>query len=146
MVEPGGTDHPALLPILLVAIGGALGAAGREAVSLALPPVDGVPIAIVVVNTIGAFALGLLAEAVTRPTVSEVRRTRLKLLLGTGFCGGFTTYSSLATDTAVLSSDGHHGQAAMYALTTLVVGAVATYAGIVVGTRVASVPRSSADR
>jgi fluoride exporter len=138
MVEPGPQGHPRLLPLLLVVLGGGIGAGCREAVSLALPPVDGVPIAIVVVNTIGALALGLLTEAVTRPTIPESRRASLKLLLGTGFCGGFTTYSSLAVDTAVLSSDGHHGQAILYAGATLIVGLCATFAGMALGVRIAA--------
>jgi CrcB protein len=124
----------------LVAVGGALGAASREGLSLAIPDVDDIPIVIPIVNVIGALMLGLLYEALTRTSIGDEFRTRAKLLIGTGFCGGFTTYSSLATDTAVLNSDGRSGPAFIYAMSTLVVGGLATWAGIVVGSWVASRP------
>ena len=116
-------------PLLLVAVGGGFGTAGREGLSLAIPTIDEVPIAIPIVNVIGAFLLGLLYEAVTRPSIDDRQRVALKLLLGAGFCGGFTTYSSLATDTAVLNADGRGGLALAYAVSTLVVGALATVVG-----------------
>lgn len=146
MSDPG--DRPGRPPIRwsaigLVAAGGVAGVACREGLSLAIPEVDDVPIAIVVVNVFGAFLLGLLYEALTRPGVAEGTRTRLKLLIGTGFCGGLTTYSSLATDTAVLASDGHRDRALVFAVSTLVVGGLATWVGIVLGARLA---RRHADR
>ena len=125
----------------LVALGGACGAACREALSLAVPTVDDIPIAIPIINVIGAFLLGLVYEALTRPGIDDRTRGRVRLLIGTGFCGGFTTYSSLATDTAVLNSDGHPGQAFVYAVSTLVVGGLATWLGIIAGARFAARPQ-----
>lgn len=121
-------------PIGLVIVGGALGAAAREAVSLLIPNLGVMPIAIPVVNVVGAFLLGYLYEALTRDTDTG-RVANLKLLIGTGFCGGFTTYSSLATDTAVLNANGHLGLAFVYSLGTVVLGALATWAGIVIASR-----------
>ncbi|KRD40666.1 hypothetical protein ASE27_19240 [Oerskovia sp. Root918] len=120
----------------LVMIGGAFGAAGREGVSLAVPDIDQLPIAIPIVNIVGAFLLGYLYEAVARRLPGDPRGPRLKLLLGTGFCGGFTTYSSLATDTAVLLDKSRVDLALIYVLATVLVGAVATFTGIVVATKV----------
>ena len=94
-------------PLGLVALGGAVGASAREVVSLLIPDLGALPIAIPIVNIVGAFLLGYLYEAVTRLGPGDSRAKNLKLLLGTGFCGGFTTYSSLATDTAVLNANGH---------------------------------------
>ena len=125
------------VPLLLVAVGGGFGSAARQGLSLAIPTIDGVPIAIPIINVVGAFLLGLLYEAVTRPSIDDRQRVASKLLLGTGFCGGFTTYSSLATDTAVLNADGRAGMAAAYAASTLVVGALATVVGIVAGSWIA---------
>ncbi|AWB88970.1 fluoride efflux transporter CrcB [Homoserinimonas hongtaonis] len=121
-------------PIALVAVGGAFGAAGREGVSLAIPNLGDVPIAIPVVNIIGAFLLGYLYEAVTRLEATPAKN--LKLLLGTGFCGGFTTYSSLATDTAVLFRDDHAWSAIGYALGTVIIGAIATWLGILIASAI----------
>jgi CrcB protein len=135
--------HRAVAPILLVALGGALGAGGREGLSLAIPEIDAVPVSIVVINVVGAFLLGYLYRAVTRLGAESSRAKDLKLLLGTGFCGGFTTYSSLATDSAVLLRDGPVWTAITYALGTVLVGACATWLGIVVGTSTSSAPGSS---
>lgn len=122
-------------PLWLVALGGAIGASAREGVALLIPPLCQLPIAIPIVNIVGAFLLGYLYEAVTRLGPGDSRAKNLKLLLGTGFCGGFTTYSSLATDTAVLNSHGQLGLAFGYALGTVILGALATWAGIVIAAR-----------
>lgn len=125
--------HRAWSPIGLVAVGGAVGAASREGLSLAIPELNDVPISIVIINVVGAFLLGYLYRAVTRLGSGSLRAKDLKLLLGTGFCGGFTTYSSLATDSAVLLRDDRVWTAVAYALTTVLVGACATWLGIVLG-------------
>ncbi|MEK8225305.1 hypothetical protein NKG05_02985 [Oerskovia sp. M15] len=57
----------------LVMIGGAFGAAGREGVSLAVPDIDQLPIAIPIVNIVGAFLLGYLYEAVARRLPGDPR-------------------------------------------------------------------------
>jgi CrcB protein len=120
----------------LVALGGVFGTAAREALALALPlripAVGGFPLAILLINVAGAFLLGLLLEALTRRGSEPGRRQNLRLLLGTGFLGGFTTYSALATDTALLLGN-DLGLAAGFALGSVLVGAIATWAGIVVG-------------
>ena len=134
MSGAGRPHHLRFVPLALVALGGAVGAASRESVSLLVPDAAGVPVAIAIVNLVGAFALGYLYEAVTR-IPSDSTAVRLKLLLGTGFCGGFTTYSALATDSALLLSDGRLGIACLYALGTVLVGACATFAGIAVAAR-----------
>ncbi|MCC9205146.1 fluoride efflux transporter FluC [Arthrobacter sp. zg-Y769] len=121
--------HLRWAPIALVFLGGGAGAAGREGLSLLIPNLGEVPVAIPIINVVGAFLLGYLYEAVTR-TGSTPTGRNLKLLLGTGFCGGFTTYSSLATDTAVLFRDGLPWAALIYAFGTVLVGACATWAGI----------------
>jgi fluoride exporter len=120
---------------LIVAAGGAVGAAAREALSLSIPPVGGVPVTIALINICGAFLLGYLYEALTRRPAGDSTGRNLRLLLGTGFCGGFTTYSSLATDAAVLAHHGHHWLAVLYTVGTVLLGAAATWAGIVTASR-----------
>ncbi|KAD3633237.1 fluoride efflux transporter FluC [Arthrobacter yangruifuii] len=122
--------------IALVFLGGGAGAASREGLSLLIPNLGSVPVAIPIINIVGAFLLGYLYEAVTRLDKSRPTGANLKLLLGTGFCGGFTTYSSLATDTAVLFRDGLPWVALIYALGTVLVGACATWAGIAIASAV----------
>jgi CrcB protein len=130
---PLGPPTPALprpASLALVFVGGTLGTAGREALTLLIPSSGGVPWAVLIANLAGAFALGALLEALARRGADHGRRRMLRLLLGTGFLGGFTTYSALATDTAVLWGAGAAGLGAVYAVGTVLVGAVATLAGI----------------
>jgi fluoride exporter len=122
---------------LLVGLGGALGTAAREALSLAFPAVDGIPYAIFAINVVGALLLGILLEALLRRGPDAGRRRRLRLLLGTGVLGGFTTYSALAADTARLYGEGATLPATLYALGTVVVGALATGIGVAIGARIA---------
>ncbi|WP_009885157.1 fluoride efflux transporter FluC [Brevibacterium aurantiacum] len=123
------------LPYLgLALIGGTFGTAAREAITLALPSADGIPWAIFAVNILGAFLLGLLLDALARMGPDEGRRRRLRILVGTGFMGGFTTYSALAADTASLLGEGDAGAGVTYGLGTVLVGGLATWAGIATAT------------
>ena len=114
----------------LVAAGGTVGTAAREAISLAIPSLAGIPVAIFLINIVGALFLGALLEALAWRGADEGRRRSLRLLLGTGFAGGFTTYSALASDTGFLLTGGQPWAGIGYAVITVVVGAVATLTGI----------------
>ena len=134
MIEPGRALHLRWRSLGLVGLGGALGTAVRFLVNEGLPPVADVPVGILAVNVVGAFVLGLLLERLLRDGPDTGRRRDLRLLLGTGFLGGFTTYSTLATDTVALLAD-HALRAAAYALGTLLLGAVAAALGLWCGSR-----------
>ena len=116
----------------LALLGGIGGTAAREAISLAVPAVNGIPVAIFAVNIGGAFLLGLLLEALARrgPDAGVPRTARI--LIGTGFLGGFTTYSALAADAAWLMGNGALAAGICYGLATVVLGGLATWAGIAV--------------
>jgi CrcB protein len=128
--------HERLGYLGLVAAGGVVGTAVREWLTLVVPPLGAVPIATFGINIVGAFVLGALLEFLGRGGPDEGRRRRLRLLFGTGVLGGFTTYSALADDTALLLGQGEGGVAVLYALATIVVGAAATLIGIVVAAAV----------
>lgn len=115
----------------LVVCGGTLGAAAREGLVLAGRHTDGALFAVPLANVLGAFLLGYLFEALTRTAPAAERTRRLMLLVGTGFCGGLTTYSTVATVTAALFEDSTIGIGLAYALGTVVMGAGATVLGIV---------------
>lgn len=121
--------------LALVAAGGTAGTGARYAVSKIIPSVDGWPLAILTVNLVGAFVLGLTLEALARRGADQGRRRRLRLLLGTGFCGAFTTYSALAVDVDLLLGDGRATAAVVYALVTVIVGFLASTLGIWVAAR-----------
>lgn len=125
--------HLRLRFLVLVAAGGAVGTAARDGISLAVPAVGGFPFGILAINLIGALLLGVLLEALLRSGPDTGGRLLLRLGLGTGFCGGFTTYSALASATAVLLADGRTLLGLDYAVGTVVGGALATTAGIALG-------------
>lgn len=127
--------------IAVVAAGGALGALSRYAVAHAFPASPGRwPWATFSVNVVGAFVLGLLLEALTRRGPDVGSRRRLRLFLGTGFCGAFTTYSTFAHDVDTL---GVWGRGAGWALLQVVTGLLAAGLGAWLGAR--TVPAVSHD-
>jgi CrcB protein len=99
----------------VVALGGAVGACLRYALSLAFPdPTAGFPWTIFAINVTGCLLLALL------PASAAVRRhPHLPPLLGTGVLGGFTTLSTYAEQTRVLVAAGHVATAAAYVVVTL---------------------------
>ncbi|GAA2749320.1 fluoride efflux transporter FluC [Amnibacterium kyonggiense] len=125
--------RPALIAV--VAAGGAVGTAAREGLALVVPPLGRVPLAILLINVVGAFVLGALLEALVRRGPDEGRRRLVRLAVGTGFCGGFTTFSTLAVATAELLRAGATGVALGYAVGSVVLGAVAAWTGVLVGSR-----------
>ncbi|WP_375424346.1 fluoride efflux transporter FluC [uncultured Friedmanniella sp.] len=122
--------HLSARNIVLVATGGAIGTGLRLLLEQSVPRWAGVPVVTVVINVVGAFLLGALLETVANPELDERWSRRARLGFGTGVLGGFTTYSSLATDTAMLAGGGHPGPAVAYALVTVIVGLMASLGGI----------------
>lgn len=111
--------------LLLVALGGTIGTAGRLALALLIPDAAGIPLAILAANLLGALLIGVLAARV--PSGSERR-----VFLGTGILGGFTTYSAFAVGTIELWAQAPV-IGVMYAAATLVLGACAAALGIRLG-------------
>lgn len=114
--------------LLLVFVGGCVGAAARETLTAILPGDAAIPVAVLVANVLGAFLLGALLEGLGHR--SDGSAARLRLLLGTGMLGGFTTYSSLALAVAALAHEGSPWLASAYGLGTLLLGGLATFVGI----------------
>jgi len=124
--------HLQLRYIGLVALGGALGTLARYLLGQAVAP-TGFPIVTMIINIVGAFALGLLLSTLAQRGDDSGRRRSLRLLLGTGALGGFTTYSALALDTVSLAGGADASNAAIYAFGTLVAGVLAAGIGIRLG-------------
>lgn len=118
--------------IAIVALGGAIGTGLREALSLAIPSVGAFPMAIFVINLTGAFSLGLALEILSRLGADEGRRRRLRLFIGTGILGGYTTYSTLALGTAGAIAGGQAAIGILYGVLSATAGAAAAFAGIAV--------------
>jgi CrcB protein len=122
--------------VAAVAVGGFFGGLVRYLIGLAMPaPTGAFPWSIFLVNTAGAFILALLLILVLEglpPT------TYLRPVLGTGFCGALTTFSSVATGVDQLVAHGHTATAAGYVATSLIAGLGAASFGIVLGRAIAA--------
>ncbi len=121
--------------VALVALGGAAGSLARYGLTGAIGPSDGWPVATTVENLLGAFLLGLLLEGLLRAGEEDERARLLRLGLGTGVLGGFTTYSTLAVEVQRLAADGRPGLAAAYGLTSVALGTAAALLGVAVAAR-----------
>lgn len=112
---------------LLVALAGGVGAGLRWLADVLLSRLlpSGFPWAILVVNTTGSFALGLITGAALG--------TEWLAVLGTGLLGGYTTFSTVAVDTQVLAGEGRRGAAWADALGTLALTVAAALAGLALG-------------
>lgn len=121
-------------PLLLVAVGGFAGTLSRYATSRTLDDWTDWPMATMVVNIVGAFALGVLIERLAIRGPESERGRDVRLLVGTGFLGSFTTYSSFAVDAERLLADGAGATTAAYVAATLVVGLVSCVAGVLAAT------------
>lgn len=114
--------------ILLVALGGAVGSMARYGVGLAAARwLDlGFPWGTLAVNVIGGLAMGLLAARV------GPEQENLRLLLGVGLLGGFTTFSAFSLETVRLMQQAHaHG--ALYIAASLILSVGACWAGMILG-------------
>lgn len=125
--------HPGM--IALVAAGGAVGTLARWTLTTALPPQHGWPIATLIENLLGAFLLGLLLEALVRAGDETPRRRMIRLGLGTGVMGGFTTFSTFALEVEKLLTAGSGTQAIGYFAISIVGGLITCLAGIVLASR-----------
>ena len=99
---------------LFVGIGGFIGSVCRYLIGLIpLSPSNGFPVKTLVINVAGAFAIGLIAAtAAKNADISP----RIVLLLKTGICGGFTTFSTFALEISDLIRGGSWAAAAAYIL------------------------------
>jgi CrcB protein len=119
----------ALPPIVLVMLGGAAGAALRYLVSLATLAVfgAGLPFGTWAVNIAGSLAMGVLTGALLRAGAAA---EPLRLLLGVGVLGGFTTFSAFSLDLVSMLVRGDVVLGVAYAISSVAGGVVALYAGI----------------
>lgn len=117
------------MTLLLLSLAGALGAVARVVL-------DGVvrgrwsaaPWGTLVVNVSGSFALGV----VTGLVLFQGAPGGLRTVLGTGFCGGYTTFGTAGVEAVRLAQAGRVGAAATYALGTLGVTLLAAALGLLV--------------
>jgi CrcB protein len=121
----------------LIVLGGALGTGARAALEQSFPPAPaGVPWTTLAINVAGSFLLGLLLASLSAAGPDRGPRRGVRLTLGTGVLGGFTTYSTFIVETADRLREGHTVLAVAYLLGSVLVGLIAAGAGITTATRV----------
>lgn len=115
---------------LLIGLGGAAGTLLRYGLSLLLADqtlATGWPLGTLAANVAGSLLLGVVMELAHG---AELLGTDLRLVLGVGVMGGFTTYSSFNLETLRLAQEGHAWRAAAYVAATVVVCLLAGLAGL----------------
>lgn len=119
MVRPDGRELAAVF------VGGALGTVARAALETLTAPDPGRwPWPTFVANIIGAFLLGYATtRLLERMPISSYRLP----FVGTGLCGGLTTFSTMHVEILVMLEHHHYGLAAGYATASLSAGLTAVY-------------------
>lgn len=121
-------------PYVLVMAGGSVGSLLRYLAGRAVPPVLAgapFPVAILLVNIVASAVLGLVAGW----TISRAVGEDVRLLVGVGFCGGLSTFSSFSYDTAVMIQNGRTGTAVLNIGLNVVLCLLASAGGMALGTR-----------
>jgi fluoride exporter len=118
--------------VMLVATGGMLGCVARYVTAKSVDErlSAGFPYGTLTVNIIGSFILGLLYAWLSRKAIDN---ENLRLLIGTGFCGGFTTFSAFAFENINFLQQKFMASSLLYIALTLVAGFLAVAAGLALG-------------
>ena len=112
---------------LLVFLGGGLGSALRYLVASAMNQYSKVlPFGTFTVNIIGCLLIGMILGYAQRENTLTSNQT---LLLATGFCGGFTTFSAFANENLELIKNGEIFNFSVYTICSILVGVLAVFIG-----------------
>jgi CrcB protein len=124
---------PSFIPSLLVAAGGAVGAVARYQLGRAVThwsgPDAAFPWGTLGANLIGSLAMGVLVGWLARH--GSAGSENIRLLVGVGLLGGFTTFSAFSLEMMLLAERGSPGLAVLYAAISLLAGLAALYIGLV---------------
>jgi CrcB protein len=114
--------------LLLIGSGGFLGCVSRyllqDFVMKRFP--SAFPFGTFLVNVSGCFLIGLIYGLSVK---SRVLSEALRFLLATGFCGGFTTFSTFSYESLALLKEGNYLYCGLYISLSILVGILATFAG-----------------
>lgn len=115
--------------LLLVGLGGAVGSISRYIISSSLGRVSNTtfPIGTFMINIIGCILIGILVSAAAK---YQVINDDMKLLLITGFCGGFTTFSTFSHENIQLLNAGNFTLLSLNILASVALGIVGVWLGL----------------
>ncbi|MCO5231831.1 MAG: fluoride efflux transporter CrcB [Chitinophagales bacterium] len=114
---------------ILVGLGGAAGSILRYLISLLFSNYNhhSFPKGTFIVNALGCFLIGILMGVFER---NLPLHTPYKLLLITGFCGGFTTFSTFSFESISLFNNGHYWTAISYVIFSIFSGVLLIFLGL----------------
>ncbi len=114
---------------LIIFLGGGIGAALRHAVNRGALALLGpsFPFGTLIVNVLGSFLMGVLVVALIARGEGD---QPMRLFLGTGILGGFTTFSAFSLDAALMWQRGDYMALGLYVSASVVVSIVALFAGM----------------
>ena len=121
-------DYRTWSAVWMVFVGGAVGTLARESLDL-ITPAHNLPHTTFIINVVGSFALAVIYALVQLRVETPPAQRRLRLLLGTGFMGGFTTYSSFSVAVATEAVSGSVRDAALLAVASIVIATIAAVTG-----------------
>lgn len=114
--------------LFLVFIGGGFGSVFRYLLGKYLNnPESGIPYGTFVANIIGSLLIGIILGLAAKNEALSQNQT---LLLATGFCGGFTTFSTFAYENHVFLKNGDFATFAFYTIASFIVAFLAVFAGM----------------
>jgi CrcB protein len=113
--------------LILVGLGGGIGSIMRFLVSRIPLAQSSFPWATFIVNIAGCLMIGLLIGLSVKHQFLDAH---MKLLLVTGFCGGFTTFSTFSAENVHLYQAGNYFMLALYVLLSVIIGLAAVLLGL----------------
>lgn len=114
--------------ILLVFLGGGFGSVLRYIIGKYLnSPENGIPYGTFLANILGSLLIGIILGIAAKNNTLSQNQT---LFLATGFCGGFTTFSTFAYENHVFLKSGDFTSFAIYTIASFVIGFLAVFLGM----------------
>lgn len=117
--------------IFLVGTGGAIGSICRYLTSVFISKhfSSVFPLATFTANILGCLVIGILLGFFER---EQLINTDLKFLLITGFCGGYTTFSTFSSENLALLNAGNYQTAFTYIIISILAGVLSVWGGIMI--------------
>jgi CrcB protein len=124
-----------------VGIGAAVGGMSRYLLAAFVQARAGAdfPAGTLLINITGSFLLGFIMRYALQTAMIS---PELRVTLTTGFCGGYTTFSTFSYETALLLEDGEYGRAALYVGSSVAIALLFTFLGFAAAQRLLAIRES----